>query len=110
MLDLLGSCVVTTFDIAPGVRLAAAWSGGPYVDVHVVDGSGFGTVVEAWHVWDDELDKPRIPKTLDALELLVRRRFEDREAVASILQAVADATDTFGAAEEGFELVPASLN
>lgn len=105
MVDVLGSSIVTTFEVVPGVRLAAAWSGGKTVSVYAVDDDGFGPVVEEWDVWDRWLDAPRIPKTLHALELLVRRRFDDDKAVEEFLDRHALSED-----DTGFELVPASVN
>jgi hypothetical protein len=105
MVNVLGSSIVTTFDIAPGVRLAAAWSGGETVSIYSVDDTGSGRVVETWDVWDRRLDAPRIPKTLHALELLVRRRFEDDRDVEDFIDRHVLQDD-----DDAFELVPASVN
>ena len=105
MVNVLSSSIVTTFDIAKGVRLAAAWSGGDTVSIYAIDGSGSGPVVEQWDVWDRRLGSPRIAKTLDALELLVRRRFPDAEAVEDFIDR-----HVLGDDAADFELVPASVN
>jgi len=105
MVNVLSSSIVTTFDIAPGVRLAAAWSGGDTVSIYSIDGSGSGPIVEQWDVWDRRLGAPRIPKTLDALELLVRRRFPDAGTVEDFIDRHFLQED-----DDAFELVPASVN
>ena len=85
MVTLLGSSVVTTAEIAPGVRVAAAWSGGRDVCLHLVDEDGNGRVVETWDVWDRWRNKPTISRTLDALELLVETRFPDAQSVEDFI-------------------------
>jgi hypothetical protein len=109
MLQIVGSSLVVVFDTFPGVRLAAAWSGGPYVQIHAVDGSGFGIVVDAWSVWDDWLDAPKIPRTLEALEDFVRARLDDPEAVSTLVE-LTDSAVGFHDDQDVDELVAVSLN
>jgi len=73
-MKLVGSSMVVTVDLRPGVRVAAAWSGGPFVSVHAVTAGGFGVVLESLYI--DELDRPRMQagKPLAALERFVLKK------------------------------------
>jgi len=107
-MELVGSSMVVTVDLRPGVRVAAAWSGGPWVSVHAVTGGGFGMVLENFHVWSPGLDRPRIEKTLEALETFVLERLREVDAdgyLAAMVEDVADWSD-----HRAEELVPVSAN
>lgn len=106
-MKIVGSCLVVTVDVRPGVRLAAAWSG-RYVTIHTVARGGFGIAVDQWDIWDDWLDRPRIPQTLDALERLVLERLKD-DADGYLLDMVEDVSAWEDENDRG-ELIPASLN
>jgi hypothetical protein len=104
-----GAYLVALHDIAPGVRVAAIWSGGPYVNVHAVDGSGIGPGLDAWNVWDCYFDAPKIPPTLEAFREFVSRRLDDRAVASALVELVADALDR-DAYGEPRGLLSASLN
>jgi len=89
-MQVVGSCLVVTIDVRPGVRVAAVWSGGPYVNLHAVDRGGFGVAVESWYVWDDWLDAAKIPRTLEALESFAMSRLDDMGSDDLVLDLVED--------------------
>jgi len=105
---LVGSCMVATLDLRPGVRVAAAWSGGPYVAIHAVHGGGFGLVVETLDAWDHWLDRPKIEPTLAALEKFVLEALQEADIDGVVSDLVEDVID-WGERRSG-ELVTASAN
>lgn len=48
--------------------LVARWHGGEYIDLGHKDESGEFHAYDVINVWDHAEDKPRIPRTLDALQ------------------------------------------
>jgi hypothetical protein len=107
-MEVVGSCLVVTVDLRPGVRVAVAWGGGRYVNVHAVTGGGFGIVIEAFDVWDDWLDRPRLDPTLEALERFAVARLQEADVdgwIADIVEDVSDWSD-----RRADELAPASAN
>lgn len=107
-MQVVGSSMVVTVDLRPGIRVAAAWSGGPLVTIHAVAGGGFGMAVETLDVWDRWLDRPRIEPTLEALERYVVARLQELDADAVLGDLVEDVLDWED--RESPALVPASAN
>lgn len=104
-----GAYLVALHDIAPGVRIATIWSGGPYINVHAVDGSGIGFGLDAWCIWDRHFDAPTIPPTLDAFREFVSRRLDDPSVVRNLIELIGDGSsvDAYG---DRSTLLSASLN
>lgn len=108
-MQVVSASMVVVFDTFSGHRFAASWGGGPYVQIHAVNASGPGLPVEAWSVWDDVLDLPTIPRTLEALEDFVRSRLDDPGAVRTLV-GLADSAVGLYDDQDADELVFASLN
>lgn len=108
-MEVVSSTMVVVFDTFSGLRFAASWGGGPYVQIHAVEDCGPGLAVDAWSVWDDVLDLPTIPRTLEALEDFVRARLDDPDAVRTLV-GLADPAVRFHDDQDADELVFASLN
>jgi hypothetical protein len=92
-MEVVGSSMVVTVDLRPGVRVAAAWSGGPFVTIHSVSNGGFGMAVETLDVWDAWLDRPRIETTLAALERYVVERLQELDDETDLGALVEDVVD-----------------
>lgn len=108
-MQVVSSTMVVVFDTFSGLRFAALWSGGPYVQIHSVDASGPGLAVDAWSAWDDVLDLPAIPRTLEALEDFVRDRLRDPDAVETLV-GLAESAVGFQDDRDADELVFAALS
>jgi len=107
-MKLVGSSMVVTVDLRPGVRVAASWGGGPYVSIHAVTGGGFGLILETLPVWSSLIDAPVIEQTLEALERFVLERLQDVDAdgwLAAMVEDVEHWED-----ERAGDLVPVSAN
>lgn len=92
-MEVVGSSLVVTLDIVPGVRVAAAWSGGEYVQIHSVSRGGFGAVLDRIRVWDDWADAPMICPTLQDFEQFVEARLRDigpDSYVSSLAESLSD--------------------
>jgi hypothetical protein len=108
MMEVVGSSMVVTVDLRPGIRVAAAWSGGPLITIHAVANGGFGMAVETLDVWDRWLDRPRIEQTLEALERYVVERLRELDDETDFGALVEDVVDW--EERRSGELVTASLN
>lgn len=108
-MQIVSSTMVVVFDTFVGLRFAACWGGGPYVQIHSVDASGPGLAIDAWSAWDDVLDAPAIPRTLEALEDFVRDRLRDPDAVETLV-GLAESAVVLHGDQDADELVFASLN
>jgi hypothetical protein len=107
-MEVVGSCLVVTLDLRPGVRVAVAWDGGRYVNVHAVSNGGFGVLIESFDVWDQWLDRPRLDLSLAALERFALGRLGEADVdgwIADLAESVSDFEE-----EHRGELAPASLN
>lgn len=93
---VLGAAVVVTFEPAPGVTLAAAWDGGRWCGLFVVEGGGYGPRVESWDMHDGWHGVPQIACTPAALRELVEWRLEDRAAVAEMVALATSILDGSG--------------
>ena len=107
-MEVIGSSMVVSVDLRPGIRVAAAWSGGPFVSVHAVTGGGFGMVLESFDVWLHGLDRPRIEQTLEALEAFVLERLADVDADGYLSAMVEDVEGW--SEDRADELLPVSVN
>lgn len=91
---VLGAAVVVVLEVAPDVRAAVVWDGGPMATVHAMDDGRYGPAVEAWEMHDAWTGQPRIPCTPAALEELARFRLSDTPGVdhlVATLEAVTGA-------------------
>jgi hypothetical protein len=57
----------------------ARWHGGAYIELGYIDESCEFVAGDVINVWDYATDKPRIPRTLDALKLKVDARLTDSD-------------------------------
>lgn len=81
------AAVVATFELVPGITLAAVWDGGPWCHVHVVDGGKYGPVLERWDM-AGPCGVAAIECTPDALRQLVLFRIQtDLEGMADLAMA-----------------------
>ena len=86
----LSAAVVCTFEVSPGVTLAAWWDGGRWARIHHVSGGCFGVVVERWDMFNKRTGRPGIEHTPAALAELVRYRLEHHGQVAVLATVDAD--------------------
>jgi len=107
-MQVVGSSMVVTVDLRPGVRVAAAWSGGPFVTVHAVANGGYGIAIDSLDVWDHWLDRPRIDPTLADLEAFVLRALSEADIDDYLPGLVEDVVDW--EEQRSGELVSSSLN
>ena len=107
-MNLVGSSMIVTIDLRPGVRVAAAWSGGPFVTIHAVANGGYGIAVDSLDVWDRWLDRPAIEPTLASLESFVLRALSEADIDGYLPALVEDVVDW--EERRSGELVSSSLN
>lgn len=98
MVRIVSGSLVVVIELVPGLRIAAAFSGGDHVTVHTATP---GVPVAAWPV--DDWNRPR---TAADVANIATARLCDRAAVERILDAIEAAI----VADDDRELLPAGFN
>jgi hypothetical protein len=84
---VLGAAVVVTFEMG-ATTYAAAWDGGEWATLHVVDDGRYGPPVERWQMFHPALGHPVVECTPNGLLEVVQFRLADAAHQTGLIDVV----------------------
>lgn len=84
-MHVVGTILVCTVEVMPGVHVGATWDGGPSIGIHITRPGGPARIA-SWPIWNEAWDSPLIEPTRESFERFVSARLAEVGVVDGLVE------------------------